>query len=306
MARVLLVVPPFHFLDRPALGVSLLKAGLARDGISCDVLYLNLRFADFTGRELYEALIESRYAAMLGEWVFAGDLFGDNAPDPQRYLDDILLDHYGDQALADRALELRTRGVPTFLDAVMEQVPWDQYSVVGVTSTFQQNCPALALLQRIKAHFPSVATVMGGANCEGEMGAALHDLFPYVDYVCSGEADRVFPRLAKALVTGERVGSLPGVYARGDLPVLDETRSAAAVLDLDSLPCPDFDDYFAQLATSGVGAELRPILVFETARGCWWGQKHHCTFCGLNGAAMQYRSKSPQRALEELDYLVDR
>ena len=78
------------------------------------------------------------------------------------------------------------------------------------------------------------------------------------------------------------------------------------VTDLDSLPFPDFDDYFSQLADSGVASGIRPILVFETARGCWWGEKHHCTFCGLNGEGMQYRSKSARRAREELDYLLDR
>jgi ribosomal peptide maturation radical SAM protein 1 len=44
----------------------------------------------------------------------------------------------------------------------------------------------------------------------------------------------------------------------------------------------------------------------ETSRGCWWGEKHHCTFCGLNGLSMAFRAKAPERALAELDYLRDR
>jgi ribosomal peptide maturation radical SAM protein 1 len=44
--------------------------------------------------------------------------------------------------------------------------------------------------------------------------------------------------------------------------------------------------------------------MFETARGCWWGAKHHCTFCGLNGRMMSYRSKSQRRAYDELKHLV--
>jgi ribosomal peptide maturation radical SAM protein 1 len=127
-----------------------------------------------------------------------------------------------------------------------------------------------------------------------------------VDYVCSGEGDKVFPRLVKAVLTQQRVGSLPGVYARGELNVLGDANRAPTVMDLDSLPHPDYDDYFAQLRASRVGAELEPILVFETARGCWWGEKHHCTFCGLNGEGMAYRSKSSERAREELDFLVER
>ena len=39
---------------------------------------------------------------------------------------------------------------------------------------------------------------------------------------------------------------------------------------------------------------------FESARGCWWGQKHHCVFCGLNGSTMRFRAKSPDRVFAEL------
>src|SRR5919202_1495629 len=119
MARVLLVVPPFHFLDLPSLGVSLLKTALTRDGIPCDVLYLNLRFAGFAGIELYTAVTESRYQAMVGEWLFSGDLFGDCAPDPRGYLDEVLLAGYGDWAFAERVQELRAR-VPAFLDRILD------------------------------------------------------------------------------------------------------------------------------------------------------------------------------------------
>jgi ribosomal peptide maturation radical SAM protein 1 len=45
-------------------------------------------------------------------------------------------------------------------------------------------------------------------------------------------------------------------------------------------------------------------LHFETSRGCWWGEKHHCTFCGLNGAAMAFRRKAPARALDEIEHLA--
>src|SRR5215207_384730 len=97
MSRVLLVVPPFHLMCRPAIGVSLLKAALARAGVPCDVLYLNLRFAEIAGAELYTEIADegTSYYARLGEWLFAGDLFGDRAPDPVRYVDEILLERFG-------------------------------------------------------------------------------------------------------------------------------------------------------------------------------------------------------------------
>src|SRR5262249_29657454 len=42
------------------------------------------------------------------------------------------------------------------------------------------------------------------------------------------------------------------------------------------------------------------FLSFESARGCWWGEVAHCTFCGLNGATMAFRSKSAPRVLSEV------
>jgi ribosomal peptide maturation radical SAM protein 1 len=78
------------------------------------------------------------------------------------------------------------------------------------------------------------------------------------------------------------------------------------VCDLDRLPFPDFDDYFDRLSESPLRDEIEPFLFFETSRGCWWGEKHHCKFCGLNGSRLTFRSKSPQRAFEELVYLTSR
>jgi ribosomal peptide maturation radical SAM protein 1 len=36
---------------------------------------------------------------------------------------------------------------------------------------------------------------------------------------------------------------------------------------------------------------VAPKLTLEAARGCWWGEKHHCTFCGLNATSMMFRAR---------------
>jgi radical SAM superfamily enzyme YgiQ (UPF0313 family) len=54
------------------------------------------------------------------------------------------------------------------------------------------------------------------------------------------------------------------------------------------------------------GSKRKVRLPFESARGCWWGMRHHCTFCGLNGQTMAFRAKRPQRVLEELRDLARR
>jgi ribosomal peptide maturation radical SAM protein 1 len=76
--------------------------------------------------------------------------------------------------------------------------------------------------------------------------------------------------------------------------------------DLDTLPPPAYEDWFEQLAGLSVGAYITPGLLVESSRGCWWGDRHQCTFCGLNGSSMVFNSKSPQGVLEELHELERR
>jgi len=75
---------------------------------------------------------------------------------------------------------------------------------------------------------------------------------------------------------------------------------------MDSLPIPDFADFFDQWSALDALADEPPRLLFESARGCWWGALRHCTFCGLNGEAMSFRSKSADRAVAELCELASR
>jgi ribosomal peptide maturation radical SAM protein 1 len=47
-------------------------------------------------------------------------------------------------------------------------------------------------------------------------------------------------------------------------------------------------------------------LIFESSRGCWWGEKRACTFCGFNAPGGKYRVKSAGRIIQEMDALASR
>jgi ribosomal peptide maturation radical SAM protein 1 len=145
--------------------------------------------------------------------------------------------------------------------------------------------------------------IFGGANCEGEMGLQLIQSFPWIDYVCCGEADVSFPALLDQLVRAAPSAPVAGVLKRGEC---DAATRSEAIQDMNRLPMPDFDDYYADLLGSPLPENMPPHLILETSRGCWWGAKHHCTFCGLNGDTMAFRSKTPDRAFAEMEYLSQR
>jgi ribosomal peptide maturation radical SAM protein 1 len=308
MEKILLLSMPFGAMERPALGLSLLKGRFMRDGIACDVRYPLFTFADLIGAEEYRWISsELPYVAFAGDWCFAEALYGPHPAVDSKYISTVLQEtwHLSTDDIA-RVKAVRMMAA-RFLDHCMECIPWKYYEIVGFTSTFEQNLASLALAKRVKLVYPTIATVFGGANWEGEMGEELHRNFDFVDYVCPGEADESFPALASVLLAGSVKGAQlpPGVLFRQEDRTLSSGPSVP-VRNMDSLPMPDFSDYFRQWHESSASLATVPTLLMETSRGCWWGDKSHCTFCGLNGATMAYRSKSCARALKEMRFLSDR
>ncbi len=321
MSRVLIVNMPFANLRWPNLGPSLLKAALVERGIGCDVAYLNFDFAERIGLERYTWIADCFAFVLGGERLFAKDFFRGRLPSDETYFRDVLLPTDPGLTPADlRDYRAAEEHVGPFLDRCMESADWSRYAIVGFAASFQQTMPSMCLARRIKAMRPEIKIVFGGAACEGPMGIELLRRFPEIDYVFLGEADLTFPPVVEQILAGERVHLPPGVLGRdalaAEMPCCDQPRPAAAALladpgtfmvrSMDELPYPDFDVYFARLRASPLASRIEPLLFFETSRGCWWGEKHHCKFCGLNGSTLAYRSKSPQRALDEMRHLAKR
>ena len=77
--------------------------------------------------------------------------------------------------------------------------------------------------------------------------------------------------------------------------------------DLDSRPTPRYDEYFGTLAASPLQPSAAGPSAEEPSRRHAGGRAaHQCTFCGLNGTSLGYRSKSPGRVLAEVRELEDR
>ncbi|NEA30974.1 RiPP maturation radical SAM C-methyltransferase [Streptomyces sp. SID13031] len=281
--RTVLVSMPFMDVDRPSIQLGLLKAVAEQQGHDVRTLHANLDFAAQLGVELYRKLSEHR-GRLIGDWLFSIEAFGNDAPDAAG----ALLTEYDFGYLADDAERLlrriRDHEVPLFLDNLLETLSWKDIQVVGFSCTFQQSVASFALARRLKERYPEIVTVFGGANFDGEMGHELARSIDCIDYAVSGEGDTAFPALLHKLAEGED---------------LENVSSQPVMTRMADLPAPDYDEYFERSERLGIRAEDLWI-PFESARGCWWGAKHHCTFCGLNGTTMQFRSKPAERVIAEL------
>jgi ribosomal peptide maturation radical SAM protein 1 len=208
----------------------------------------------------------------------------------------------------DDLLRLRHTVLPDWIRQCAVNPVWDGYDIVGFTSTFEQNVASIALARRLKERRPGLITIFGGANLDGQMGAEYLRAFPWIDYAISGEGDVTFPAFVAAVGADQDPTVIQGVCGR-DAAGQIRSHQAPAVQDMDLLPLPDYSEYFDILARRGQSAVMAgrtPALLYETARGCWWGAKHHCTFCGLNALGMQFRAKSPENAFDGLIELANR
>jgi ribosomal peptide maturation radical SAM protein 1 len=299
---IVFAVVPFADVARPAIGVSLLKAELRQRGFSARVEYLNIDFAATIGEPVYTHMCHDAPSdSMAGEWFFSDLLFPNQLPPAHEYAVKILgpMTEPAMMKEIDRARAHRR----TFLERSTRRILENRPKIVGFTTTFHQTCACLAIAKLLKQSPNPPVIVFGGANCEGVMGLQLLQSFPWIDYVCTREGDHVFPDFVDQLLRHGDASPLPGFLKQG---VSTEPNYPEIVESLDDLPIPEYEDYFEQLSASSIAGSVKPSLQIESSRGCWWGAKHHCTFCGLNGQTMGFRGKSPQRVFDEMLFLSNR
>jgi ribosomal peptide maturation radical SAM protein 1 len=308
MIDVCLPLLPYARIESPSLALGLLKSALTSAGLSSRVLYSNLAFADAIGIHNYGTL-SFEFSTLMGEWTFSSLAFPEVDEDPEPYFAFVRSIPHTSVEPGPALLEIRRRAGLFLADLVAEILALEP-RIVSCSSTFQQHAASLALLRMLKAQRPEIVTVIGGANCEGVMGMATLQSFPWIDYVMSGEGDLVFAEACR-LICVQAPAAVPqqqlplGVFGP-DCRSQPTAPVRSSVVDLDRSPVPDFDDYFDALQQRSWQGLVNPGLPIEASRGCWWGAKVHCRFCGLNGEGMAFRRKSGPRLLRELSHLVNR
>ncbi len=300
---VALVSAPWPLFNRPSLQLGALKAFLrARlPGLRVDAHHHYLSLAQAVGYPVYQALSERTW---LAECVYA------------------LLLHPGRRERIERLFRRQARGRPALKgldlerladqarqagEAFLAATDWSAYRLVGFSLCLCQLTATLWLLRRLRELHPGLTLVAGGSMFAGAAAAGLLRLAPELDYVVSGEGELPLLALVEALRAGRTPRGVAGLVGREEV---DEPAGpgCAQVEDLDSLPLPEFGDYFQALA--GLPPERRfiPALPLELSRGCSWqaAERGGCAFCNLNLQWQGYRSKSPRRAAAEVEALTRR
>jgi ribosomal peptide maturation radical SAM protein 1 len=304
MYKIALVNMPFANLSLPSIALTQIKSMVERecDDAGAEVLYLNHDFADLIGVEAYH---EIAYVIYLGDWIFRQAAFPDLPDNSAAYFQRYMPRRTEETVRLKQLISTFRPKLDDFLEGLIDRYGLDQFAIVGFTSMFTQTAACFAMARHIKRRNPEAIVVMGGANCEAPMGQELVRNFQYVDYVFSGPSLKSFPRFVRYCRNGQRekIGEIAGVFDQGSA---EKARGQAIIgeeLDLNEEIELDYDDFVESVRQKQPNRSLRLTIPFETSRGCWWGERAHCTFCGLNGLTMEYRAMEPDRALKSISSL---
>src|SRR2546423_8267436 len=226
-ADALIIVPPFAGVDRPSLGAHLLQACAQEAGFRVRVLYANLVLAAKIGEVAYEGVCYAPTTDLVGERFFARTAYGV----PPFGTGAVLKQASFEKGPAGSEMDLVAltkleSEMGAWVEELASAILSHSFKVIGCTSTFEQTAASLSILGAVKNCRPEVVTILGGANCDGEMAEGILSLNGAVDYVFSGECEICFPEFLKAAIEGH----------------LPDERIVAGqpCFDLDSIPTPDF------------------------------------------------------------------
>lgn len=301
--QVALVSMPWTSAWMPSIQLAILRQCLAGTA-TCDTYELYLDYAALISGRLYSRLSEA--GGIIEEWVFAKQFFeGEGYTMREGFLDEFPAFGIGSRDVERRTLVALSEVTNDYLERMSTEVDWSRYDVVGFTLSIYQTTASLALSRLIRQRHPDVKIVFGGNSCVGPAAPALLRISPYVDVVVRGEAEPVFASLVRRLANRQRIDDIGGIVFRSEDGTIRETPPNDLHQPQRAVSMPDFDAYFERFRTLDLCWPEHIWIPFESSRGCWWGEKSQCTFCGLH-EIMQYRARRADDVLEELDFLYER
>lgn len=182
------------------------------------------------------------------------------------------------------------------IDNIVREYEPDVVGLSVSTSVMRTSCE---IAEHIKDICKEAKIIFGGVH---------PTLFPRdvikehgIDYVVYGEGEKTILELLKAIEVSKEPSEIKGIaYRRNGESIVNAPRSLIG--NLDELPFPAYDliplkKYFSPQSIK------KPFMSMITSRGC----PYKCIFCDVHAVfGRKYRFHSPERVVEEMQYLIDR
>jgi ribosomal peptide maturation radical SAM protein 1 len=306
---VILVSMPWSLFSRPSIQIGTLKAYLKLQFPYLDIAahHFYLKVAETIGYKLYHSISESTW---LAETIYAAML----SPEQLKTIEKIFHKESKNKPLLSKLIfqELVSK-VRKVTDSFIESINWYKFRLAGFSVSQCQLTSSLYIIKQIKTKYPDLKIVLGGSSFAGA-SKEVFKLIPEIDFVVKGEGELPLSQLVQRLNISNKTDKIPhikGVISRDSIED-DNSDMFNQMETLNSLPIPDYDDYFDLLQTFGSNKTFFPSILCEISRGCWWLSAQRskkikgCAFCNLNLQWDGYRSKDHSKVVSEVDNLTSK
>ncbi|MFH1147551.1 MAG: RiPP maturation radical SAM C-methyltransferase [Pseudomonadota bacterium] len=296
MFRITLVSMPWPLFNRPSLQLAALRSYLLskRTDLEVSIHPAYLEIAAAIGLDFYHEISQNNWFA---EAAYASLLFPEKEGSVRSLLSRPEVSGKWPRQIPFN-LERLTSRLEAYQSEFLQSRPWGEYNLAGFTICLNQLTSSLYAIRTLKDRFPGLKIVAGGSSCSGEMGRSLLTALPEIDFMVTGEGEKPLLSVVDFLQGKSATPGL-GVFYRNSQGIAGGGYDE--ITDLNSLPVPDYEEYFRSLNRVFKKVPFLPVLPLEFSRGCWWGK---CRFCNLNIQWHSCRKKSKDRVLEEIDTIT--
>lgn len=209
------------------------------------------------------------------------------------------------------ASALRQHGYELFiLDGDIEKKPFEKleetlkkgdFAVAGLSFTSMTSHGAFEFAKAIKKFNPEITVIAGGYHPTVMIKETLAD--PNFDFLVYGEGEITLPILLDLINGKSKEGvsleSIQGIAFKKDGQIVVNSPRLP-ISNLDTVPLPSYD-LIDIGGYSSPSSTRKPYTTYIRSRGC----PFFCNFCGVQRMfTRQYRCESPQKTIENIDYLV--
>lgn len=187
-----------------------------------------------------------------------------------------------------------------YYDKKLEGMDFSGYSLIGISiCDLSQVVPGLTLAKMLKERCSAHITL--GGNYIFKIRNDLKNIPEFFDIFCDslqiGDGELSLVTLIEALEgKREMQDAYSLVYKNKDGEVV--FTADAPLLDMDKIEFPCFDGYdFGKYFSADI------VMPVQLSKGCYWGK---CTFCDFYTGQQCYDTKSVERAVDEVEFLIDK
>jgi ribosomal peptide maturation radical SAM protein 1 len=305
--RVLLLSLPWRLANWPSLALGELKAYLAAGGIPLDAHHLHLAVACKIGIGRYERVA---LGWELGEALYSALLVPEER---DRLLSVVInqLETSGEHDLASWAESTAIEEVCRATEESLTDIDLSRYWLVGFSVGALQLMASLYVARLLKQRSPNLIIVFGGSGLVGDVGKNLLQCCPDIDMVVDGEGEEALLQLAQLQHSPDEdaLNGICNLWFRGTAGEVRKT-SQSVMPNLESVAAPNYSEYF-DLTNRLVYPQSCVVLPTEASRGCAWEHRcgsqelSGCTFCGLYRNSPNYREKSLDKIISDIEQVVE-